>query len=177
MPDVFVVEPGQVVERPPERVFFAHVPIRHNLLAIRIRLHAEHDIVAQHAHRFRVCAAQQLVDGLHQLLGAHGFIGVQAAVNPDDGFPVAGELSGFRFSNTLGVRQALRDGLVFRKILLVFGRGDDGHVVRAAFGGFADFHQLHAVGFRSQLLPVVLQLGVGGHLVIVTQVEAERFFW
>ena len=45
----------------------------------------DHD-VAQQPHRLFVGAAHQLIDRFHQLLCAEDLGGVQAAVNPDDGF-------------------------------------------------------------------------------------------
>ncbi len=49
------------------------------------------------------------------------------------------------------------------------------HVLAAAFFGGADIDQLHAVGFRGEFVPVGVELGVARHLIIVADVEAERF--
>ena len=56
------------------------------------------------------------------------------------------------------------------------GERDDRHVLAAALGGLADVDQLHAVRLGGELLPVRLELGVAGHLVIVADVEAEGLF-
>ena len=62
------------------------------------------------------------------------------------------------------------------ELLEVFGRSDDGHELRAAFGGLADIDQLHAIGFRGEPFPVIGELGVIGELVIVAEIEAELIF-
>ena len=77
--------------------------------------------------------------------------------------------------DAFGMRQFLRDFLIVVQLLHVLGRGDDRHVLVAAFFGRADVDQLHAIGFGGQLLPVGVQLGVVGDLVVVAEIEAERF--
>ena len=58
----------------------------------------------------------------------------------------------------------------------VFGRGDDGHVLTATFGGGADVDELHAVGLFGEGLPVGGELDVVGEMVVVADVEAEGLF-
>ena len=176
MPDVFVVEARKAIHGSLERVGFAHVPVGHQLLAVGVGVDAEDDVVVQNAHGFRVSAAHQLIDRLHQLLGPNSFGCVQTTVNPDDSLAVVRKLFGLGFGHALGCGQSADDGLVLGEILDVLGRGDDCHVVRPTFGGLADFDQFHTVGFDRKLLPVGFQLGVGRHLVVVTDVEAERGF-
>ena len=45
-----------------------------------------------------------------------------------------------------------------------------------ALGREPDIHQLHAIGFGGQLLPVGFQLGVVGDLVVVAEVESQGLF-
>ena len=58
--------------------------------------------------------------------------------------------------------ELLADLAVVVEVLDVLGRGDDGHVLMAAFGGEADVDQLHAVGLLGELLQVFGLLGVVG---------------
>ncbi len=83
---------------------------------------------------------------------------------------------------SLVIRKAVREGQSTGDILKPFqiadvrGRADDGHVLPPALGRRADIHQLHAIGFRRQLLPIGFELGVIGDLVILAEVEPEGFF-
>src|SRR5262245_57045984 len=47
----------------------------------------------------------------------------------------------------------------------------------AAFLGGPHVDELHPVRFARERLPVALQLGVAGHVVVVADVEAQRFLW
>ena len=58
--------------------------LRHQLHAVRVRVHRQDDEVVQEAHRLGVGAADQLIDRLDQLVRAEHFGRVQAAVDPDD---------------------------------------------------------------------------------------------
>ena len=95
------------------------------------------------------------------------FVGVQAAIDPDDGFAFGGEGVRLIVGEAFGAGKALRDFFVARQIFVIGRRGDDGHDDGAAFGGLADFHELHAVGFCGDLVPVVEELGVVGEEVVV----------
>ena len=81
----------------------------------------------------------------------------------------------FLLADALGMGQLAGDFLVAREFLHVLRRRDDGHPLVAAFLGLADALQLHARALGGQLLPVGLQLGVVGDLVIVAEIEPERF--
>ena len=90
--------------------------------------------------------------------------------------PFAGQRAGLLFGEPFGMRELPGDLFVAIQLLMFSGRGDDGHVLLAAFFGRADVDQLHAIGFGGQLLPVGFELGVVGDLIVVAEVEPQRFF-
>jgi hypothetical protein len=138
-----------------QRILLAHVPVGDHLLAVGIRLNAEHDVVVQQPHGLGIGAADQLVNGFHQLLRADGLAGVQAAVDPHDGFAVASPAARACSSVTPSAWASFCEMvLYFREVLDVVGRRDNRHVLRPAKPGLADFDQLHAVGFGGKFLPV-----------------------
>ncbi len=175
--DVLGVESRQAVHGALERVLLAHVPVGDQFLAVGVGLHVEHDDVVEEAHGLFVGAAHHLVDPLHELLRAHGFGGVQSAIDPHDGLAFLGERARFLLADAFGMRQFAGDFLVARELLHVLGRGDDGHPLVAAFFGLADALELHARAFGRELFPVGFQLGVVGDLVIVAEIEPKRFLW
>ena len=75
-----------------------------------------------------------------------------------------------------GPVQLLRDLLVAIELLEVLRRGDDRREMRPALFGLADLHDLHPGRFLVDLLPVGLELIVGGELIVVADVEAEVLF-
>ena len=97
---------------------------------------------------------------------------VEAEVDPDDGLPLVDQ----RLHLVLGCarpRQRLRDLLVAIEVLHVgFGR-DDRHELRAALGGLADVHELHAVGGRVEHAEVLGDLLVRGQRVIGARCPAD----
>lgn len=173
--DVLLVEPGEVRHAALEGIFFAHVPVGDEFLAVGVGQDAEDDVVVEDTESFGVVAADELVDGLHKLLGADGFGGVEATVDPDYGFAGLGEVMGLSFGDALGQSEAAGDVFVLLEVLLVLGRRDDRHVVSSAFCGFADIDQFHAVGFGGQFLPVRFELGVVGDAVVVADVKPQGF--
>ena len=124
------------------------------LHAVRVRVHREDDHVVQEAQRLRVGAADHLVDRLDQLLRAEHLGGVQPAVDPDHGLAFARERARLIVGQAFGLREPPRDVLVASELLEVLGRRDDRHQLRPAFGGLADVHDPHAIGFLVELLPV-----------------------
>ena len=71
------------------------------------------------------------------------------------------------------MRELLRDFFVMLQLLLILGRRDDGHPLRAALFGLPHLDQLHAIRLGGQLLPPGRELRVGGELVIVADLESE----
>ena len=117
VPDVLVIKLRKALQTALQRVRFAHVPVGNQFLAIGVRRHAKDDVVVEKTHRIHIGSAQQLVYGFNELLGTNGLIGVQAAINPDDGFTLARQLPCGRFTHTFGMSQLLRNALVFREVL------------------------------------------------------------
>ncbi len=171
--DVLLPEAGDAVEQALGGVGVAHVPVGDELHAVGVGEGAEGDVVVEEAHRLRVGFGVELVDGLDELLGADGFRGVEAAVDPDDCLALFGEGLGLIVGEAFGEGELLADVAVVLEVLHVLGRGDDGHVLMAAFGGEADVDELHAVGFFGELLEVLGFLGVVDELEVVADVVAE----
>ncbi len=145
MPDVLVVEPRQTCQIALQRIFLTHVPIRDNLLAVRIRLNAKHDHIIQKAQRLGVIRARQLIHRLHELLRPDSLVRMQAAVDPHHCFAFARELVCLLVGQTLGQRKLAIDLLIMRELALVLGRRQNRHVLMAAFAGHPDVHQLHSI--------------------------------
>ena len=134
------------------------------------------DHVAQDARGLLVGAAHELIDGLDQLMRADDFRRVQAAVDPDDRLAFFRQCARLRLVDAPGPVQLLRDLLVAIELLEVLRRGDDRGEMRPALFGLADLDDLHPGGFLVDLLPVGLELIVGGELIVVADVEAEVLF-
>jgi hypothetical protein len=100
---------------------------------------------------------------------------VKAAVDPHYGLAFRGQRVRLVVGQVPGPPQALGDFLVSRQVLQVRGRSDNRHRDRPVFGRLADIHQLDPVGFFSQLVPIVQQLGVVGEKVIVANGLATHF--
>ncbi len=101
---------------------------------------------------------------------------MQAAIDPDHGFAFARQRVRLIVRQSFGVRQALRNLFIVVEILDVGGRAEIIAIYwRPAFLGGPDIHQLHAIGFSGEFVPIGIQLGVIGDLVIVAQIESERF--
>ena len=100
---------------------------------------------------------------------------MQATVNPDHGFPFNGKRACLLIGQAFGQRQTTRDVFVMIELLLILRRSDNRHVHRAAFGGVADFHQLHAVRLLGEFLPVVNHLRIIDEEIIVTDVMPKLF--
>ena len=129
----------------------------------------------RNARGLGIGAADQLVDRLDQLMRAEHFGRVQAAVDPDHGLAFRAPARAPASSVSPSARcQPARDLLVAIELLVVLRRRDDRHQLRAALGGLADLHHLHAIRFLVELLPVLDELRVGGELIVVADVEAEE---
>ena len=138
-------------------------------------MRAKDDHVVEEAQRLRIVARHHLVDHLHQLMRAQNFAGVQSAVDPHHGLAFVSQRAGLIVRESFGECELARDFLVSRQMLMIFGRGQDRHPLRTPFFRLPDLHQLHAVGLGGQLLPPGRQLRVIGQVVIVADVESERF--
>ena len=68
VPDVFLVEPGDVVDRAPQRVGLPHVPAGDELHAVGVGVDGEQDHVVQDPARLGIVASRHLVDELHELV-------------------------------------------------------------------------------------------------------------
>ena len=100
---------------------------------------------------------------------------MQAAIDPDHGFAFASEGVGLIVGKIFGAREFLGDVFIVIEILDVRGRGDDHHPLAATLFGGAHVDHLHAVGFGGELLPVGFRLFVIHHLVVVGDIEPEKF--
>ena len=126
-------------------------------------------------HRLLVVAARHLIDHLAELLRAEHFGGVEAAVDPDDGLSLLRERARLRVRQPLGVREARRDLLVARQLLVVLGRRHDRHELRASLGRLAHLLDHDPRRFLRQLSPVRGDLDVVREEVVVAEVGAELF--
>ena len=158
------------------RIGVLHVALRDHLHPVRVGVDGDDDHVAQDARGLLVGAAHELIDGLDQLMGADDFRRVQAAVEPDDRLSFFRQCARLRLVDAPGPVQLLRDLLVAIELLEVLRRGDDRREMRPALFGLADLHDLHPGRFLVDLLPVGLELIVGGELIVVADVEAEVLF-
>ena len=174
VPDVLLVEAREPGETALLRRRLAHVPFGDQVVAVRVRVRAQHDDVVQESQRLRVGSADQHVDRLGDLLRTDGLGRVQAAVEPHHGFALGGQRARLLVGQPLGQREPSGDRLVARQSLVVLGRRDDGHVLGASLGRPADVLQHHAVRFPIEPLPVIADLLVRRDVVVVAQVEAEE---
>ena len=81
--DVLLIEPRQAGSGSARRLRLAHVPARHQLHAVGVRMHGQDDQIVQEARRLGVGAGDELIHGLDQLMRAEDFSRVQPAVDPD----------------------------------------------------------------------------------------------
>ena len=176
MADVVLKQTRQSAEVAFAGSAFAHVPIRHEFLAVRIRQHAKNDVVVQQPHGFRVGAAHHLIHLFHLLLRTHRFGGVQPAVDPHHGFAFMRERARLIVRQTFGACQPSGNIFIVIEPLDIFGRADHRHILAAIFRGWAYIDQLHAIGFGCQFVPIGVELRVVRHLVVVAEIEPERFF-
>ena len=76
------------------------------------------------------------------------------AIDPHDRLAFLRERARLVVGHALGKRKPLRDRLIVRQSRVVGRRGDDGHEVRPALGGLADFLHDHAIGLAIEPAPV-----------------------
>ena len=153
-----------------------HVPVRHQLHAVRIRVRHENDAVVQNPHRFVVGTAGELIERFDELLGAQHFGCMQAAVDPEHHFAFLRQLGRFRRVEIAGHSQAIRDLFVSRQIFQVRRRRHDRHNLRPSFFSQPDRVEDHAVTLLRNGREEGVQLGVVGELVVGADVVPKEFF-
>ena len=175
VPNVVLEQHRQPFHLALRRILLAHIPVGHEFLPVRIGQHAKLDGVVQQPHRLRIGLAHHFIDLLHLLLRSHRFGRMQSAVYPHNRLAFARQRMRLFIGEVFRVRQLLRNALIMFQLLDVFRRTDNRHVLLAVLGRRADIYQLHAIRFAGQLLPVSFQLGVVGHVIVVSKIEAEGF--
>jgi hypothetical protein len=173
--DVFLVEPRQAGERALLGILGAHVMVGDQIHAVGVGVHEEDDDVVEDAQRLGVVGAEELVQRLDERLSAQRFVGVQAAVDPDDGLALGGQLGRLGRADIFGLCQTVGNFLIAGQVAVIGRRGDDAHQLRPALFRLADVDHLEAVRLAFQLFPVAHQLLVVRQAVVVAQVEAEVF--
>ena len=152
-----------------------HIPVRHELHAVRIGVRHENDAVVQDPHRLVVGAAGELVERFDELLGAEHFGRVQPTVDPKHHLAFLRQLGGFGGVETVGQRQPARDLFVARQVLQVGRRGDDRHDLRPTFLRHADRVEDYAVALLRDGREEGVQFGVVGELVVGADVMPKEF--
>src|SRR5580704_16221435 len=107
---------------------------------------------------------------------------MQSAVDPDNSLAFARQRMRLLVGQPLGVGTPGRDVLIMIELLYILGRRDDHHVLPPALFGRPDIDQLAAVAFGSDFMPVLIELRIARHHVVVADVEAQKFlgcsyFW
>ncbi len=171
--DVLLIEPRDAVGRPLLLVGLAHVPVRHELHAVRVDERAQDDGVAQDPQRLGIGLRVQPVDRFDQLLRAKHLGRVQAPVDPDDRFAVPRELPRLVVGDAVGERELAVRLLDERQLPVILRRRDDRRHLAAAFLGLPDLDDLHALGLRIHLLEIVEVLRVVDEPVVVADLPAE----
>jgi hypothetical protein len=117
-----VVVPGVlVVKHGNGHVAVLHVPVGHEVHAVRIHQHAQLNHIVQEALRFGVGAAHHLPDVLEELLRAEGFGRVQPAVDPHHRLAVPRQRARGLVGQAFGVGEPARYALVLRQLRVVRG--------------------------------------------------------
>ncbi len=96
-------------------------------------MYGENYQIVQKAHRLRIGSAGQLPDGLEELLRTKDFVGVEAAVEPDDRLALRRQRPSLGLAHPLGKRQAPCDVLESVEALMVGRRRENRHQLRPAF--------------------------------------------
>ena len=175
MARVLVVQVGDV-HAALQFVRVLHVPVGHEFHAIRIRVHQQDDAIVAEAGRLFVVETCELPQVFNQLLCAEYFGGVQAAVNPHNGFAFFRQFFCFDRINTFGERKLARNFFVSREILHVFGARDNRHDLRLAEFRVANRIEFDAIGcVLRDLCKVLMKLGVVRQLVIGADVVPKEF--
>ena len=161
MADVFLVEAREGIDDAFSGLGAAHIPRGNEFLAVGVGVGEEDNALVEDAECLGIGAAGEIPQRLDELVGAERFGGVEAAVDPDDGATLGGEGAGPGFGETLGAREALRDGAVVFELREIGGRGADDHPLSPTFLGFADIDEAEAVGCGGEFFEIRLGLRVG----------------
>ena len=103
-------------------------------------------------------------------------VGVQAAIDVDDGLGLARQGVRLLVADAARERQAPRDVLIMIELRQVGGVGDEGDEPVAAARGLAHVDQLDAVRRRRQLAEIAQRVFVSGQVEIVAGLVAQHRF-
>ena len=174
VPDVLLVQSRNVVVAATTRIAVAHVPVGHQLHAVRIRVHHHDDQVVPKTRRLVIIAAHQLPARLNQLIGAEYFSCMQAAVNPHDALPFLGQCAGICLAHAFSARETLGNLPIALAVPKILGTRNDRHHLRTAFRGRADGVEIHTVRLIGESNPVFVELGVVRKNVVGADFMAEE---
>ncbi|MNN67146.1 hypothetical protein D3C81_1827650 [compost metagenome] len=135
-------------------------------------MHQQHDGVVQNAPRFSIITTGKLPHRFDQLMCAHGFVGVQATVDPHHRPALRGQRTRCRVAITR-TRQTLGNAAIFLQSRQVGRRGSDQHQLRATFGGLAQLDQLETIRRGRNLAEIRLGLRVIGEHVVIANIESK----
>ncbi len=168
--DVFLVEARQAHKRARPGVAHAHVPVGHQVVAVRIGVHEEGYDVVQKPHRLGVGAAGHLVHHLGELLRAEGFRGVQTTIDPDDGLAFLRQRPCAVVRETLRLGETLSDLSIAFEVAMVLRRGHDRHQLVAPLGGLAHHLQVQARRLPFEGSPITADLLIVGQEIVIAEV-------
>ena len=171
--DVLLVGARESGQRAQGRFTFAHVPVRNQFMAIRVGVNRQHNHVAEEPERLSVRSADQLIHGLDELLRAQHLVGMQPAIDPDDGLAFSRQRPRLIVGEAVSQRQPTGNVSIAIDLCEVVGGRDHRHPLDAPFFGAPDIHQLHAIGLAVERLPVLLELRICGQEVVVANRRAE----
>ena len=85
MTHIFLIKHRDVLI-PVRRIFFSHIPIRHDFHSIRVGMNEENDHIIQDFHRFRISPGSQLIQGLDQLVWTNYLTCMKTTIDPNHRF-------------------------------------------------------------------------------------------
>ena len=116
VPDILLVEPRDTPCAPLRRVWLTHVPARHELHSVRVRVHQQGNRVVEKAKSLGVVEAHHLIRHLHELRCPEDLGGVEPPVDPHDGLGGLRQLARFVVAEVVRQGQALCVPLVLGEI-------------------------------------------------------------
>ena len=170
---ILLIEARDARGRPLFRNGVAHVPVRHQLHAVRIGVHGEENDIIEKPHSLLVSPADHLVHPLHELMRAQNLRRVQSAVDPNHRLPFPRQRPSLFLGDAFGQCEPSGDVLVASEIGEVLWGRNDRHELRAPFGGATDFLQHHPGRLLRKLSPILCELRVGRQVIVISDVEAE----
>ena len=153
-------------------VFWAHVPIRHDLHPIGIHMDKKDDDLIQNTKRFCIVFRSQFIQRLDQLLCANHLIGVKTTINPHDRLSLTGERLSLSFSN-LRSTQLSGNFLVARQFREIFGRSNHQKRLLTPKLRLSNTSVFHAIRKVSDFFEVGLRLRKIGEHVGITDGETK----